>query len=62
MFQTPWTVARAPAVTLPSGLSAEGLPLGVQLASGLFDETTLLTSARWCEDALDVSLTPPSVL
>ncbi len=62
MFQTPWTVARAPAVTLPSGLSAERLPLGVQLAAGLFDETTLLTSARWCEEVLDVSLTPPSVL
>ena len=62
MFQTPWTVAGVPAITLPSGLSAEGLPLGVQLASGLLDETTLLTSARWCEEVLDVSLTPPSAL
>ena len=62
MFQTPWTVAGVPAITLPSGLSAEGLPLGVQLASALLDETTLLTSARWCEEALDVSLTPPSAL
>ena len=60
MFQTPWTVAGVPAITLPSGLSSEGLPLGVQLASGLLDEATLLTSARWCEEVLDVSLTPPS--
>ena len=60
VFQTPWTVAGVPAITLPSGLSAEGLPLGVQLASGLLDETTLLRSARWCEEVLDVSLTPPS--
>ncbi len=60
MFQTPWTVAGVPAITLPSGLSGEGLPLGVQLASGLLDEATLLTSARWCEQVLDVSLTPPS--
>ena len=62
MFQTPWTVAGVPAITLPSGLSGEGLPLGVQLASGLLDETTLLTSARWCEQVLDVSLTPSSAL
>ena len=62
MFQTPWTVAGVPAITLPSGLSGEGLPLGVQLASGLLDEATLLTSARWCEQVLDVSLTPPSAL
>ena len=60
MFQTPWTTAGVPAVTLPSGLSESGLPLGVQLASAPFEEETLLTSARWCEEVLDVSLTPPS--
>ena len=60
MFQTPWTTAGVPAVTLPSGLSESGLPLGVQLASAPFAEETLLTSASWCENVLDVSLTPPS--
>ena len=60
MFQTPWTTAGVPAITLPSGLSESGLPLGVQLSSAPFAEETLLTSARWCEEVLDVRLTPPS--
>ena len=60
MFQTPWTTTGVPAITLPSGLSESGLPLGVQLASAPFAEEVLLTSARWCEKVLDVSLTPPS--
>ena len=59
MFQTPWTTAGIPAITLPSGLSESGLPMGIQLASAHFAERTLLASARWCEEVLDVSLTPP---
>ena len=59
MFQTPWTTAGVPAITLPSGLSESGLPLGIQLAAAPFAEATLLASARWCEEVLDVSLTPP---
>ncbi|MCH8206841.1 MAG: amidase [Chloroflexi bacterium] len=59
MFQTPWTTAGVPAITLPSGLSESGLPLGIQLAAAPFAERTLLASARWCEEVLDVSLTPP---
>ena len=59
MFQTPWTTAGIPAITLPSGLSESGLPMAIQLASAPFAERTLLASARWCEEVLDVSLTPP---
>ena len=46
-------------LTLPSGLSAGGLPLGTQVASAPFDEETLLASAHWCEQVLGFSLTPP---
>ncbi len=61
MFQTPWTTCGFPAITLPSGLSESGLPLGIQLASAPFAEETLLAAAHWCEQVLDVSLTPPGV-
>ena len=59
VFQVPWTSAGLPSITLPSGLSESGLPLGVQLAGQPFSEGNLLAVARWCESVLDVQLWPP---
>ena len=59
IFQTPWTTCGFPAISIPSGLSRSGLPFGIQLASAPFAEGALLSTARWCEQVLDVSLTPP---
>ena len=61
MLQTPWTTCGFPSITIPSGLSQAGLPLGIQLAAGPFAERSLLATAHWCEQALGVRLTPPSV-
>jgi aspartyl-tRNA(Asn)/glutamyl-tRNA(Gln) amidotransferase subunit A len=58
-FQGPWTAGGLPAITVPSGLAASGLPLGIQLASAAFAEARLLSAARWCEAALAVTLVPP---
>ena len=58
-FQGPWTSCGLPAITIPSGLAASGLPLGLQLAGASFAEAGLLAAARWCEAALDVQLAPP---
>ncbi len=54
-----WTTVGFPAISIPSGLSEDGLPLGIQLASAPLDEATLLSAAAWCERVLDVHLTPP---
>ena len=59
MFQGPWTSCGLPAITLPSGLAASGLPFGIQLAGSYFGEAGLLAAARWCEEVLDVDLIPP---
>ncbi|MDE2937619.1 MAG: amidase [Chloroflexota bacterium] len=59
MYQGPWTSCGLPAITLPSGLSASGVPLGVQLVGAYMGEAGLLAAARWCEEALQVRLTPP---
>ena len=59
MFQGPWTSCRLPAISIPSGLSASGLPLGIQLVAAPFSEAGLLAAARWCEQVLDVHLSPP---
>ena len=58
MFQGPWTSCGLPAISIPSGLAASGLPLGIQLVSAPFQEGRLLAAARWCEMALDVYLSP----
>ena len=59
MFQGPWTSCGLPAITLPSGLAASGLPLGLQLVGSWFGEAELLSAARWCEQALNLNLAPP---
>ena len=58
-FQAPWTTAGLPAITIPSGLSASGLPFGIQLVAAPFAEAGLLSTAAWCEDVLGISLAPP---
>ena len=60
MFQGPWTSCGLPAITLPSGLSDSGVPLGLQLVGAYMGESALLAAARWCEESLGVRLTPPA--
>ena len=57
-FQSPWTFGGFPEITLPSGLSEGGMPLGVQLVAGHFEEARLLAVAAWCEQVIGVRLTP----
>ena len=61
VFQAPWTSAGLPTLSIPSGLSAGGLPMGVQLEGPLFGEGKLLAAARWCEKAINLELVPPDV-
>ncbi len=59
VFQQPWTSAGLPTIVLPSGLAGSGLPLAIQLVGLPLEEGTLFAAARWCENALGVSLSPP---
>ena len=59
LFQGPWTSCGLPTISIPSGLAASGLPLGIQLVAAPFSETLLLAAARWCESVLNVKLFPP---
>jgi aspartyl-tRNA(Asn)/glutamyl-tRNA(Gln) amidotransferase subunit A len=58
-FQSPWTHAGVPTITLPTGLSQAGMPLGLQLIAPALEEERLLRAARWCEAVLNVTLAPP---
>ena len=50
--QTPFSLLGLPAISLPSGLSRERLPLAIQLAGARWQEGRLLRTARWCEERL----------
>jgi len=55
-------LAGVPAISLPAGLNADGLPIAVQLQAAIFDEAKLLRVARMLERGLDVGeLVPPMV-
>jgi Asp-tRNA(Asn)/Glu-tRNA(Gln) amidotransferase A subunit family amidase len=51
-YCTLWSLLACPAVSIPIGLSGEGLPLGMQLASFAGMDDTLLSVAGWCEERL----------
>jgi aspartyl-tRNA(Asn)/glutamyl-tRNA(Gln) amidotransferase subunit A len=55
-FQIPWTLCGFPALSLPAGLSPDGLPLAVQLIAGLHHEQALLAAGRWIEQVLALNL------
>ncbi len=59
MFQGPWTSTGLPTVTVPSGLSQSGLPLGIQLIAARLEEPRLLSAAKWCEQVLGRMPAPP---
>ncbi len=49
IFTTPANIAGLPAISIPSGMSAEGLPVGMQLMAAAGNEQALLTAARFLE-------------
>jgi aspartyl-tRNA(Asn)/glutamyl-tRNA(Gln) amidotransferase subunit A len=48
-----------PAISVPTGLAADGLPLGVQFVGGPLAEAGLLGAARWVEAVVGPAPAPP---
>ncbi|WP_353807576.1 amidase [Agromyces sp. SYSU T00194] len=57
-FTAPYNVSDQPAVSVNAGFTADGRPVGVQLAGRRFDDVELLRAARWFERARGASATP----
>lgn len=51
VFTVPASLAGLPGISVPAGLSSEGLPLGLQLIGKAFDENTIITAAAAIEKA-----------
>jgi Asp-tRNA(Asn)/Glu-tRNA(Gln) amidotransferase A subunit family amidase len=46
-FNSIWTLAGTPCVTLPAGSGSQGLPLGIQLVGLRHEDDRLLSTAAW---------------
>ena len=51
VFTVPANLVGVPAISVPAGLSADGLPLGLQITGRAFDEETVLRVAQALENA-----------
>jgi aspartyl-tRNA(Asn)/glutamyl-tRNA(Gln) amidotransferase subunit A len=54
----PWSSTGFPAISLPSGIAASGLPHALQLVAAPERRATLLQVAAWCEGLLAFSAPP----
>ena len=52
IYTVPTSLAGLPGISIPSGLSKNGLPLGVQFIGNYFEEKTLLQLAALAEKEL----------
>ena len=57
----PFNVTGTPAISIPAGLSASGLPIGLQIAGKPHDEGTVYRAAFGLEQALSLPMRPPIV-
>jgi Asp-tRNA(Asn)/Glu-tRNA(Gln) amidotransferase A subunit family amidase len=54
----PWSNAGVPAISLPSGIAASGLPHAIQLVQAAGGSSRLLGVAAWCERVLGYTHAP----
>ena len=59
VFTVPANLAGLPGISVPAGLSADGLPLGLQVLAGAFREDTLYQVARCLEQQAGFIARPP---
>jgi aspartyl-tRNA(Asn)/glutamyl-tRNA(Gln) amidotransferase subunit A len=61
VFTVPTSLAGLPGLSLPTGLSSKGLPLGLQLIGRPFDEATVFSAAHVIEQAVKFAALPQEV-
>ena len=61
LFTVTANLAGLPAISLPCGLSSNGLPIGLQLLAAPFEEEKLLRAARMFESQTDFHIKAPTL-
>jgi aspartyl-tRNA(Asn)/glutamyl-tRNA(Gln) amidotransferase subunit A len=62
IFTIPASMAGMPGMSIPVGLSADGLPLGLQLLGKPFEEGALMNAAQALEKAANFTALPQGIL
>ena len=57
-FSYPFNLSQQPAITIPCGLTSNGLPIGLQLVGPMFDDALVLRAARAYETVRPVPRPP----
>jgi Asp-tRNA(Asn)/Glu-tRNA(Gln) amidotransferase A subunit family amidase len=57
-FNSPWSHAGVPTVSIPCDLTAAGLPISLQFVGQSWSEPQLLATAIWCEQQIDFRHVP----
>ena len=60
-FNSPWSHAGVPTVSIPIALTAGGLPIALQLVGPAWSEAELLATAEWCEAQIPFGHVAPSL-
>ncbi|MDE2779335.1 MAG: amidase [Chloroflexota bacterium] len=60
-YTRPYNISGTPAISVPCGFSAEGMPIGLQLAGRPFDEATVLRAAHAYEQNTEWRLKRPPI-
>jgi Asp-tRNA(Asn)/Glu-tRNA(Gln) amidotransferase A subunit family amidase len=58
-FNSAWSYAGVPAITLPCGTAVDNMPVGLQLVGKHGDDDKLLAIAAWCEQVIAFDALPP---
>ena len=58
VFTVPANLAGLPGISVPGGLTSDGLPLGLQVVGRPFDEAAIYRVAAVLEDAAGFTQTP----
>jgi amidase len=56
LFNRPWQLLGCPCITVPGGLDATGLPLGLQLVARPGEDARLFAAAAWVAEVLQSEL------
>ena len=62
IFTIPASMAGMPGTSIPAGLSADGLPLGLQIMGKPFDEETVFKASYALEKAVNFTAMPQTLL